>query len=131
MDPNLKRESSFTRLLATIVASLLLLQLSFASAPALAAANLDVICSTQDAPIDNGWPAVPHGGHRHGLCCILHCGSLGAPPPKTYAAIRVPISPATTIELPPTRSAPERRMEPKRAPQSPRAPPSQARAVSA
>ncbi|WP_350356506.1 DUF2946 family protein [Methylocystis iwaonis] len=118
-------------MLATIVAGLLLLQLAFAGAPAFAAAGPGVICSTQDAPSGNERPAVPHGGHHHGLCCILHCGSLDAPPPKPYASIRVPISPATSVESPPTRSAPERRLEPKRAPQSPRAPPAQAHAVSA
>jgi hypothetical protein len=135
VDPVLKRHSGIARALATIVASLLLLQLVFAGAPAVAGADVGVLCSTQDGPAQlepgSERPTVPHGGHRHGLCCILHCGALDAPPPKPYASVEAPIVPSAAIETAPTQSAPELRVEPKGAPQSPRAPPLAAPAVSA
>lgn len=110
-------------MLATIVASLLLLQVAFAGAPVAAGDGFGVICSTQTTTSDGEQPVVPHKGHRHGLCCVLHCGALDAPPPKAFASVEAPYFPTQTLVSMQAAPAPLRRMEPKGAPQSPRAPP--------
>jgi hypothetical protein len=129
--PILERHGGFARVLATIVAGLLLMQLALAGAPRVLGAGFGVICSTQEPTNGERQPGLPHVGHHSGLCCIHHCGALDAPPPKPCASVKVPITSLATIESPPTQPAPEPRMEPKGAPQSPRAPPVAALAVSA
>jgi hypothetical protein len=128
LDPIVKQRNFRARALATIVACLLLLQTALAGAAvAYADTGRDrVICATQDAsgaPSVDGRPMRQHGGHRHGMCCILHCGALDAPPQKQQVSIEVLTFPGEVVASSPKSLAPVFRMEPKGAPQSPRAPP--------
>jgi hypothetical protein len=107
-------------MLAAIVAGLLLLQVAFVGAPALAG-DAGVICSTPEASGGKGEPAAPH--RRHTLCCVLHCGAVGAPPPHPQVSLIAPAELSTALASPASNAAPAPRLEPKGAPQSPRAPP--------
>ncbi|WP_363352235.1 hypothetical protein [Methylocystis echinoides] len=122
MDP-IKRVSGVARILATVVASLLLLQVAFAGAPALVGGAAGAMCSTQQASRDQQQPAVPDQARDHSQCCVVQCGSGSAPPPNTNAALDAPAFAVARAAVEPAYVAPAARAEPKGAPQSPRAPP--------
>ena len=118
------------RSVATLVACLMLLQVALAGfAVAATDAGDGVVfgatCASQKASGENGQPSMPASGHRHGLCCILHSGALGALPVKPNVALTLNF-PAEAIAPAPFLSAPAPRVEPQHAPQSPRAPPARA-----
>jgi len=109
-------------MLATIVASLLLLQLAFSASPAFASAA-GAICSSRTALGGQAQPGAPQEGHHYGQCCLLHCGTADATPPKAQSSlVPHPEAPAP-IAAPAQISSLAPRLEPKGAPQSPRAPP--------
>ena len=121
------QRNAFARGLAAVVACLMLLQVALAGAAVAFAGSgegavFGAICVTEKAPGPDGSPVAPIGGHRHGLCCILHCDALGAPPAKPQLSYVLNF-PAEAIAPAPVISAPAPRVEPRRAPQSPRAPP--------
>lgn len=120
MDPILRRMSVFARMLAMMVASLLLSQFALAGAPTAAEAGFGVACTPGAS--GGGQPLAPYAGSHHGLCCILHCGALDAPPLKPHASIESPAGSVAKLDAFPA-PASARRIGSKGAPQSPRAPP--------
>lgn len=124
MGPFRLKQRIFARGVATLAACLFLLQVAFAG---LAIASdmgqggeFGVGCATKSKAGESGLPTT--GGHRHGLCCFLHCSALDAPIGKPAASI-IRNSPAQAVALVSPASAPLVRVELKHAPQSPRAPP--------
>lgn len=124
MGPFRLKQRMFARGVATLAAYLFLLQAVFSG---LAIASdmgqgdgFGVGCLTGKSGGDSGAPS--DGGHRHGICCILHCSALDAPIGKPVVAV-IRNSPLQSVALVAPPSAPIARVEPKHASQSPRAPP--------
>ena len=127
MGPFANQRNALARGLAAVVACVFLLQVALAGAAVASAGSGDgtffgAICANEKAPGPDKMPVAPSGGHRHGLCCILHCDALAAPPAKLQLSYVLNF-PAEAFAPPSVRSAPATRVDPKRAPQSPRAPP--------
>lgn len=126
MDPIFKHQNALLRVVAAVIASLLMIQVALAGAvaPDGGAEAGSVICAAPNTSNAADPSTDAPRRHRHGLCCILHCGALTGPPPKLHASIAPSPSPAWTIAVLPTSSDSARRIAAKGAPQSPRAPPS-------
>jgi hypothetical protein len=127
VDPLAFQQNALSRVAAIFLAGVLLLQLALAcgvvaSARSGVGATFGAICAAEKAPGSDGRPVAPEGGHPHGLCCILHCGALDAPPEKPQLSYILNF-PAEALTLALGMSAPAQRVEPRRSPQSPRAPP--------
>lgn len=118
--PIAHQHGAVTRIMAAVVACLLLLQVAVAGAAVTAVDG--AICATEKARSPDGPPVVPNGGRRHSLCCILHCDALDTPPAKPQLSYVLNF-PAEAIAPELAMSAPAPRVESRRRPQSPRAPP--------
>lgn len=122
VDP-VRKLGAFKRVLAFVIAGLMLAQLAVAGAAPVVAGGSGVICATGQTSGGAEQPARPASHHHHGPCCILHCGAFDAAPPDAQITGAIVAFAATTSAAPAKTFAPAPRMASKGAPQSPRAPP--------
>lgn len=131
-----KRERGFfARGVATLAACLLLSQIVLAglAAAAVSGGGQGVFFGAACAPppaangVSSGdtQPSAPSSGRHHGLCCVLHCGAMGAPAVKPVSPVLLNY-PASAMAPAPLYRVDGDSADPELAPLSPRAPPARA-----
>jgi hypothetical protein len=118
-----------SRLWASVLAAVLLIQSAFLVVTihrnAIGQWSVAPVCSASSSIDESGRPAAPSSGAQHGLCCILHCAIVNAPPQRDVALVALS-RPAEIVPVTSSYPGFAPRVSVKGAPQSPRPPPAQA-----